>query len=41
MNQDKFFIPHQRYLKQIVPMEKQEESAIFGESLPAGLVLGV
>ncbi len=41
MNQDKFFIPHQRYLRQIVPMEKQEESAIFGESLPAGLVLGV
>jgi molecular chaperone DnaK (HSP70) len=41
MDQDKFFISHQRYLKEIVPMEKQEESSIFGESLPAGLMLGV
>jgi hypothetical protein len=41
MDQDKFFVSHQRYLKEIVPMEKQEESSIFGESLPAGLVLGV
>ena len=28
-----------RLLKEIVPMAKQEENAIFGESLPAGLVL--
>jgi hypothetical protein len=41
MDQDKFFVPHQRYLKEIVPLERQEESSIFGESLPAGLVLGV
>ncbi len=41
MNQDKYFGPYQRYLKEVVPMERQEESAIFGESLPAGLVLGV
>ena len=39
MDQDKFFNPHKRYLEDIVPMEKQEESTIFGESLPAGLVL--
>jgi molecular chaperone DnaK (HSP70) len=41
MNQDEYFVTHQRYLKEIIPMEKQEESAIFGESLPAGLVLGI
>lgn len=30
---------HARYLKQIIPLEKQEETALFGESLPAGIVL--
>ena len=30
---------HVRLLTEVVHMEKQEESAIFGESLPAGLVL--
>ncbi len=28
-----------RYLSEVVPVQRQEESAIFGESLPAGLVL--
>ena len=41
MDQDKFFIDHKRYLEEMVPMEKQEMSAIFGESLPAGLVMGI
>ncbi|MFO8083502.1 MAG: Hsp70 family protein [Desulfobacterales bacterium] len=41
MDQDKFFGPHQRYLKQIIPMQRQEQSTIFGESLPAGLVMGI
>jgi len=27
------------FLKNIVPLEKKEESAIFGESLPSGIVL--
>ena len=31
--------PNIRYLKEVVPMAKQEESDIFGESLPAGIVL--
>ncbi len=39
MKQDHFLKPHTRYLKEIVPIEKQEESAIFGESLPYGLIL--
>jgi hypothetical protein len=30
---------HIRYLKEVVPMAKQEESNIFGESLPVGIVL--
>jgi hypothetical protein len=29
-----------RLLTEIVAMEKQEQSSIFGESLPSGLVLG-
>ncbi len=41
MNQDKNFVEYQRYLTEVVHMEKQEQNAIFGESLPAGLVLGV
>ncbi|MFW6297026.1 MAG: Hsp70 family protein [Desulfosalsimonas sp.] len=28
-----------RILKEVVPMEREEESAMFGESLPAGLIL--
>ncbi len=39
MKQDDFFRPHMRYLEEVVPMEKQEESAIFGESLPSGFIL--
>ena len=30
---------HLPYLKEVIPMAKQEESNIFGESLPAGIVL--
>ena len=30
---------HTRLLKEVVPMERQEESAIFGEDLPSGLVI--
>jgi hypothetical protein len=33
------FSPHLKYLQQVVPLARQEESAIFGETLPAGLVL--
>jgi hypothetical protein len=33
------FTPHLKYLQQVVPLARQEESAIFGEALPAGLVL--
>jgi hypothetical protein len=31
--------PHLPYLKEVIPMAKQEETNIFGESLPAGIVL--
>ena len=31
--------PHIRYLKEVVPLAKQEQTNIFGESLPAGIVL--
>jgi molecular chaperone DnaK (HSP70) len=31
--------PHIRYLKEVVPLEKQEQTNMFGESLPAGIVL--
>lgn len=41
MDQDKFFKPYQRYLKEIVPMERQEQNTIFGESLPAGLIMEI
>jgi hypothetical protein len=30
---------HLQYLRQVVPLARQEESTIFGETLPAGLVL--
>ncbi len=30
---------HTRLLKEVVPMERQEESAIFGEDLPSGVVI--
>jgi molecular chaperone DnaK (HSP70) len=33
------FAPHLACLQQVVPLARQEESAIFGETLPAGLVL--
>jgi molecular chaperone DnaK (HSP70) len=39
LRQDEFLGPQMKFLKEIVPMAKQEESAIFGESLPSGLVL--
>jgi hypothetical protein len=33
------FSDQRRYLTEVVPMAKQEEGAIFGESLPSGIVL--
>jgi molecular chaperone DnaK (HSP70) len=36
---EEIFTPHLKYLRQVVPLARQEESAIFGEALPAGLVL--
>jgi hypothetical protein len=33
------FAPHLKYLQKVAPLARQEESAIFGETLPAGLVL--
>ena len=36
---EEIFTPHLKYLQQVVPLARQEESAIFGEALPAGLVL--
>jgi molecular chaperone DnaK (HSP70) len=36
---DTAFAGQLQYLKEIVPLARQEESAIFGESLPAGIVL--
>jgi molecular chaperone DnaK (HSP70) len=41
MNAYDFFTPHLKYLDKVVGLEKQEESTIFGESLPSGLVLHV
>ncbi|MEJ2656430.1 MAG: hsp70 family protein [Desulfobacterales bacterium] len=37
--QEQRLTPHIRYLKEVVPMAEQEETNIFGESLPAGIVL--
>jgi hypothetical protein len=39
LQQDRFLENHIRYLREVVPMAQQEESAIFGEDLPSGLVL--
>jgi molecular chaperone DnaK (HSP70) len=36
---EELFTSHLPYLQQVVPLARQEESAIFGEALPAGLVL--
>lgn len=33
------FADQRRYLTEVIPMAKQEEGAIFGESLPSGIVL--
>ncbi len=33
------FASHLQYLQRVVPLARQEESTIFGEALPAGLVL--
>ncbi len=33
------FAGHLQYLQKVVPLDRQEESAIFGEDLPAGLLL--
>ncbi len=33
------FAPHLEYLQHVVPLARQEENSIFGETLPAGLVL--
>ncbi|MBW2248136.1 MAG: hypothetical protein JRF62_13310 [Deltaproteobacteria bacterium] len=38
-NREQLLRPHIRYLREVVPMAKQEETGIFGESLPAGIVL--
>jgi hypothetical protein len=38
-HREELMTPHIPYLKGVVPMAKQEESNIFGESLPAGIVL--
>ena len=39
IQQDKFLETHSRYLREVVAMAEQEQSVIFGEDLPAGLVL--
>ena len=39
IQQDKFLETHIRYLRGVVPIDDQEQSVIFGEDLPAGLVL--
>jgi hypothetical protein len=31
----------QRYLTEVVPIARQEEQVLFGESLPSGIVLRV
>jgi hypothetical protein len=38
-HREKLLKPHIRYVKEVIPIAKQEESNIFGESLPAGIVL--
>jgi len=39
MNQYDILCPHIKYLEDVVPMAKSDENAIFGETLPSGLVL--
>ena len=39
MNQYDILAPNIKFLKDVVPMAKSEENAIFGETLPSGLVL--
>jgi len=39
MSQLESFLPYLKLLKEVIPMEKQEETTIFGESLPSGIVL--
>ncbi|MCG2789181.1 MAG: hsp70 family protein [Actinomycetia bacterium] len=39
MNQYDILAPHIKFLEDVVPMAKSEENAIFGETLPSGLVL--
>jgi len=39
MNQYDISGPHIKFLEDVVPMAKSEENAIFGETLPSGLVL--
>ena len=39
MNQYDMLSPHIKFLEDVVPMAKSEEDAIFGETLPSGLVL--
>ena len=36
---EQLFADHLPLLKQVVPLARQEEGAIFGEALPAGLVI--
>ncbi len=39
MSQYEFLIPNIKFLKEVISMTKQEESAIFGETLPSGILL--
>ncbi len=39
LSQYEFFLPDLKFLKEVIPMNKQEENQIFGESLPAGIIL--
>lgn len=39
ISQYDFLEPYLRFFKEVVPMAKTEETAVFGESLPSGIVL--
>ncbi len=39
MNQYDSLAPHIKFLEDVVPMDRNEKSAIFGETLPSGLIL--
>lgn len=39
IQQDNFLEIHVRYLQEVIPMAEQEQSIIFGEDLPSGIVL--